>query len=69
MKRKDIEMKKPKLTENMARIRIAWQSKIKDSYNGFGQWQPESERKNLMICVDDMNQKYPELKHWIENEK
>lgn len=54
--------------EAMPRIRIAYKSETTD-YEGHGEWQLESERKNLMIWVEDMNRQHPGIRHWIEEEQ
>lgn len=55
------------LTENMPKIRIAWKN-FATKESGHGKWHSESERKNLMIWIGEMNTKYPELTHWLEND-
>lgn len=48
------------------KYRVAWKHKTNPGDTGHGNW---SEDYNLIKdWVDEENKKYPDLKHWIEND-
>ena len=51
----------------MKRYRVAWKSST--GYEGRGDWRPAKEKEMLEVYVNRCGQKWPTVKHWVEEEE